>query len=716
MPLLRAERLHPVDRFFDSTLLGMLFSGFLALASTGELDPITLSLTALAFSGRLALLILRRRLELPAAWANAAVILYAAFYPLDYHFLAEDFLVATVRLICFLAVAKGLTVASNRDAVYAILIAFAELLAAALLSVNLLFFLFLSLFLFAGVATLTSWQIRLGAQHVGQPLPIALPRFSRRLLGAAFTASFAIVLFTVALFFVLPRTARAAFQNFVSSRFHLPGFSGNVRLGDIGTLQTSSRTMMHIKVEGRSPQILPYKWRGTALSLFDGQRWTQSRGNSERLKFSFGSLALAPTFSDDAVPRRRTGRRLRYQVQISESGLDTLFVAGVPEYLESNLTSILRQSNGALKTIGDAPSQFRYSVSSYLDPSNGDAAPPPGPEERRLSLSLPPLDPRVAALARSLTQTEPDDWHRARRLEMWLQTNLQYTLELPSSVQPDPIAHFLFDRKKGHCEYFASAHALMLRSLGVPTRVVTGFQGGTFNPVSGWHVVAASDAHSWVEAWIPNNGWTTFDPTPLGGRPAHAPFFAKLSNWIDAADLFWQDWILQYDLERQFKIAAAFDNGGLKNVLSRPSRSRQLRELTATAKAWLLLYGPWLFALVILSSLAWVLTPWLRTRHQERLRRARLQAGQASPSDGAILYRKLLDLLSTQGFTKPASSTPLEFARELPPSETANQVAGFTHAYHRFRFGADRAAAQQMLEHYDAIERHFHQAATEPSS
>ena len=710
MPLLRAERPHPVDRFFEATLLGMLFSGFLALATTGEVDPITISLTALAFFARLALLLLGRRLELPAAWANAAVILYAAFYPLDYHFLAEDFLVATVRLICFLTVAKGLTVLSNRDAVYAVLIAFAELLAAALLSVSLLFFFFLSLFLFSSVATLTSWQVRLGTQ---QPIP-QLPRhFSRRLLGAAFTASFAIILFTVALFFVLPRTARAAFQNLVSSRFHLPGFSSNVRLGDIGTLQTSSRTMMHIKVEGRQPQILPYKWRSTALLQFDGLRWTQSRSSSERLKFSFGSLALA---AEAAVPRRRTGRRLRYQVQISESGLDTLFVAGVPEYLESNLESILRQSNGTLKTIGDAPSQFRYSVSSYLDPSNGDAAPPPSPEERRIALSLPPLDPRVAALARSLTPNEPDDWHRARRLEMWLQTNLEYTLELPATTQADPIAHFLFDRKKGHCEYFASTLAVMLRSLGVPTRVVTGFQGGTFNPVSGWHVVAASDAHSWVEAWIPNNGWTTFDPTPIGGRPAHTPLFAKLSNWIDAADLFWQDWVLQYDLERQFKIAAALDNGGIKRVLSRPSRSRQLRELTAAAKAGLLLYGPWIFALAILGSLAWVLTPWLRVRQQERLRRARLQAGQASPSDGAILYRKLLDLLATQGLKKPDSSTPLEFARELPPSETAHQVAGFTHAYHRFRFGRDRAAAQQMLAHYDAIERHLHQAATEPSS
>ena len=82
----------------------------------------------------------------------------------------------------------------------------------------------------------------------------------------------------------------------------------------------------------------------------------------------------------------------------------------------------------------------------------------------------------------------------------------------------DPLAYFLFERKKGHCEYFASSMAVMLRTLGIPSRVVTGFQSGVYNPMTGWQVIRASDAHSWVEAWIDGRGWTTFDPTPFDHR------------------------------------------------------------------------------------------------------------------------------------------------------------------------------------------------------
>ncbi len=706
MPLIREERRNAVDRFFDAALLAMLLSGYFALASSGELDPITLTITGAAFAARLALFTWQRRLELPAAWANAAVIVYAAFYPIDYGFVSQDFLAATVRMICFLTVAKGLTVVTNRDALYAVLIAFAELLAAALLSASLFFLLFLALFLAAGVATFASWQIRLGAQLAPQSLPILNTRFPARLLATTLTAAFAILLFTVGMFFVLPRTARAAFQNLVSSRYHLPGFSGNVRLGDIGKIQTSSRTMMHVRMEGRAPEILPYKWRGTALSEFDGQRWTQ-RGGAELLRFQYGSLSL-PVRGH----LRRNGTRLRYQVQHSDSALDSLFLAGVPEFIEANLPSVIRQSSGGLRAIGDNHGLLRYSASSFMDASNGDGAPSPGPDERRTLLSLPPLDPRIASLARTLTENEPDDWRRARHLENWLQTSLAYTLELPSTTQTDPIAHFLFDRRRGHCEYFASAHAVMLRSLGIPARVVNGFQGGVRNPVSGWHVISASDAHSWVEAWIPNNGWTTFDPTPAGGRPTHAALFQRLSHLIDAADLFWQEWVMQYDLERQFKLASAIENNRFADSTV-PSLNVRLQRARRQATEWLRQNGLYLLVPVVLIALVWVLAPWARTRHQERLRRSRLSSGAASQSDAAVMYRHLLNLLEKQGLRKPSWYTPLEFVRVIPPSETANLVEGFTHAYNRFRFGADRAAAQQMLKLYDAIERQSRQPAAE---
>ena len=111
---------------------------------------------------------------------------------------------------------------------------------------------------------------------------------------------------------------------------------------------------------------------------------------------------------------------------------------------------------------------------------------------------------------------------KARVIESRLRREYGYTLELLDERQADPLAHFLFERKKGHCEYFASALAVMLRTQGIPSRVATGFLSGTFNPISGWQVIRASDAHSWVEAWIPERGWITRAAawSWLGGRSA----------------------------------------------------------------------------------------------------------------------------------------------------------------------------------------------------
>jgi len=104
-----------------------------------------------------------------------------------------------------------------------------------------------------------------------------------------------------------------------------------------------------------------------------------------------------------------------------------------------------------------------------------------------------------------------------------------YTLQLLSTPVADPLANFLFVRKQGHCEYFASSMAVMLRTLHIPARVVNGFRSDEFNDVTGNYVVRAKNAHSWVEAYFPGYGWTTFDPTPGGdigntGRlgPSHA--------------------------------------------------------------------------------------------------------------------------------------------------------------------------------------------------
>ena len=108
------------------------------------------------------------------------------------------------------------------------------------------------------------------------------------------------------------------------------------------------------------------------------------------------------------------------------------------------------------------------------------------------------LDGRIAKLAADLASQQPSAAESARAIEGYLRRNFGYTTELLEEPVPDPLAHFLFERRKGHCEYFASSMAVMLRTIGIPSRVITGFQSGVYNPISGWQMIRASGRASWM--------------------------------------------------------------------------------------------------------------------------------------------------------------------------------------------------------------------------
>jgi len=698
-----ATRNPAAERLFERALLGLLVSGFLALASTGELPPIVLGLSVAGFTARILLLIFQRSLVAPPVLINSLVILYAGFYPLDFTYVTGEFLGATVRLICFLTVVKGLTFQTDRDAYYAILIGFTQLLAAALLSTSLLFFVFLSLFLFCGVTTFSVWEIRRGGRGARAAVHAESRGFHRRLLVVSFVSSMGILLFTVGLFFVLPRTARAALQNLVSNRFHLPGFGGEVDLRKIGEIQTSSRTIMYVRFPHQG-EILNQRWRGSAMSRFDGQRWTTSGDMAEQIRLRYGTTSI-PIRTHGGRP----GVREKYEVQLTETGMNALFIAGIPEQLEANVGSIAVLSNGTIRTLSDLPPVLRYSVTSFFDTYGGDGTAMLTRDELRRLLEVPAkFDPRVVQLAQTAAGTENNPALQARRLVEFLQRNYGYTLELPAAEQADPIANFLFERKEGHCEYFASSLALMLRSIGIPSRVVTGFQGGALNPLNGWYTVRASDAHSWVEAFIPGNGWTAYDATPLSRQVRTLSLFGRITNLIEAADLFWQDWVLQYDLERQFKLA---------NELEKTRFGTKTRSAIGFAESFqqnLNAAGDWLRANLVLMSmllavglLGWVTGPRVWRRWRERSQRQRLSAGQAGAADATVLYRELLVTLEKNQIRKPGWFTPMEFAEKLPVSELSARVAEFTRAYNRLRFGNDTAAAGEMLAIFDRIRGSF---------
>jgi transglutaminase-like putative cysteine protease len=683
-----------IERFFQLSVLGLVASGYLAVAGSGYLDPPTILLTGLGLLLRALLVTGAVRIEFSDHLVALVTVAYIAFYPIDYFFLSHTFLQATVHLVFFLAVVKILSARTNRDYLYTAAIAFLEILAAAILSASLNFLLFLGIYLLCAIAAFTSAEIRRAMQKPHQIARSGLRRFHARLAGLAAFVTFGILVLTGGLFFLLPRSANATLSHLVSHRIHVPGFSNEVVLGQIGEIKNDSSAVMHIRPDSAGfPDGL--KWRGVALSEFDGRRWFNPRMETKTVRLDNGWTLV--------TDRPRIGNRLFYHVTLNAVDSEALFVAGLPEQLRTEHPGIagmrrdifaeaenevVRGPNDSLRLRFTPPDNFRYAVSSILEAGTSatDHA-ALSSDARQRCLQLHQLDPRVRELAEKVT---------ARAIENHLRSSYGYTLNLPDHQTTDPIAYFLFERRKGHCEYFASAMAVMLRAIGIPARMVNGFQSGTFNPISNQYVIRASDAHSWVEAYLESRGWTTFDPTPADPSARPNELLARFSLWTDAADTFWQDWVLRYDQGRQLILASQLQNS------SRQLRMGWIESWSRSAVQWKSRLGDWSAAhgsalglmIALLAVLVLAGPRVLRSLHMShRVRRVR--EGQASAGDATVLYERMLDLLRHRGFQKPAWFTPREFAASLP-AETGILVDQFTAAYNDLRFGGKLDAAPRL--------------------
>ena len=693
-----------VERFFQFSLLGLVASGYLAVAASGFLDAPTIALTTTGLLLRAILICGLVRLNLSDRLTTIVTIAYAGFFVADYFLLSRDFLVATVHLLFFLAVMKILTAKSNRDYLYTAVIAFLELLAAAILSTNFNFFLFLALYLLFAIAALTSGEIRRSIERSTVTARSALKTFYSRLSLLSALVTLGILTLTAGLFFILPRTAEAAFSRLIAHRVFLPGFSNQVNLGDIGEIKTSSRPMMHIRIWS-ALAVAPMKWRGAALSDFDGKRWTNPSRQPETILVENGHVVLAPAGLHPA------GRRVNYHVDLEALENDTLFFAGTPETLDLGVRALYRTETSSFRLGHAVPQGFHYDVWSLLDdPPEGAPVRFPPPvlplAARQLYLQLPALDGRIGELARSFAASATDDLARARAIERHLRSDYGYTLELPDREVADPLANFLFARRQGHCEYFASSMAVMLRSLGIPARLATGFQSGVYNPVSDLWLVRASDAHSWVEAWIPGYGWTTFDPTPADPNAGGLAWLAQLSLYLDAAETFWQEWVMTYDVARQGTLAYRMEQGVHRAGIRWFDTAVSLRSgWERYVAGWARRFGwqalAWAAGLVALGFAAGPLVRLMRMRQRvERVRR-----GQASVGDATLLYQRMLHILKRRGYQKPPWFTPAEFAASLPRTPLGDSVGEFTGTYNALRFGGHAEAAPRLSILLDRMER-----------
>jgi hypothetical protein len=298
------------------------------------------------------------------------------------------------------------------------------------------------------------------------------------------------------------------------------------------------------------------------------------------------------------------------------------------------------------------------------------------------------LDPRIRELALRLVPPGMDPWEAASKVEAHLQRSYRYTLDLPGEVD-DPLAHFLFTRREGHCEFFSTAMAVLLRAAGIPARNVTGFYGGRWNDSGDYFVVRQGDAHSWVEVYFPGRGWVPFDPTPAGSRGAHASqMWEALVLWFDALEVRWRAWVVDYDLRAQFELLrrAADAVSGIGERLG----GRGGAKLGRAAR--------WVLAGVAAAALLGAAVVALR-RREWRWGGARAAGPDLDGSQRRALqmYRALLARLRRRGKIKPPGLTAREFAELLAKqgAPEAAHVRRVTERYLASRFGGRTLAADE---------------------
>ena len=285
------DRLSGVSRFFEFSLLGLLASGYCAVAGSGAVDLPSLIAAGCAIVIRGLMAAGLVRVEISDRTVAVLTLVYAAFYPVDYFWITHEFLGTTVHLVFYLAIVKILTARTNRDYFFVKVIAFLELLAASVLSTSPSYFVFLALFLLFGIATFSSSEIRRSVQRPGTVCRAGLHNLPVRLGAWSVLIAVGVPALTGALFFLLPRTYRAAFQRLAASGLVTPGFSNEIRLGRTGSIQQSDTPVMHIRIQAAGGQT-NLKWRGGALGEFDGKRWYNSPDAGTLLRSRSGFVWL----------------------------------------------------------------------------------------------------------------------------------------------------------------------------------------------------------------------------------------------------------------------------------------------------------------------------------------------------------------------------------------------------------------------------------------
>ncbi len=481
---------------------------------------------------------------LPNWVLNVMALVYVPVLVLDIQQLSGGGLVGPLaHLLMFAVLAKLFAMTRERDKWQTLVGVLFLFLASAATSTHLT----VVFYLLAFFGLMLLLLVRFACLHIlstygfRDPAPALLP-MGRFLLAAGA----GIVLLAVPFFVLLPRV-RSPYLMLnsagVGGAGETAGFSQDVTLDSLGLVRDNREVVMRLTYD-QPPANQELRFKAGAHDRFSGLSWSRGEG-------SLVSIVRAPGDYDVEISSRAapSGVSIWLQPLIPQRLVLPVTAARVAVAAQSLLLSSGGTADLSLPVSGVLSYRVELAAESVLFAA-----------EPQLSPDSPVLD--VTAVTPAMTELaarvmgDGSSLERVKALERHLAEEYTYTLDFVGRSGKTSLEDFLFRYKSGHCEYFASSMVLLLRSQGIPARLVTGFLGADFNPIEGYYIVRQGNAHAWVEAYLPGEGWRTFDPTPASGRPAatRSTIWTLLAQGADYLTFRWDRYVLSYGFGDQVQL------------------------------------------------------------------------------------------------------------------------------------------------------------------
>jgi hypothetical protein len=640
----------------------------------------------------------------PTLWN---VLLISAFVILliDLTVVSRDLLPAGIHFLVVLLGIKLLTLQQRRDYRHLYVISLMAILASAALTTEAWYVPIFMLYLLTAVWTLLLYHLTQETSEISAavtlPATVACcTTFPSRITYRFFWLTNGIVILTVALtlaiFFLIPRIGVGVLQKTSGEAVRTTGFSDRVDLGTIGSVKQNPQIVMRVELPDQSAGGKDrFYLRGLAYDQYNGRSWSHSGTRQRSLNLvADGTFLVRPPGSH---PLASPSETIRQDILLETLDTSVLFAAPFAELVSGEFLTLQADAMSGIHLPFPPSSRIRYSVTSQvpqLGTNERTASTLAYPDPIRFHYLQVPLGlEQVADLAHRVTQRAATPFEQTQMIQQHLLENYRYSLESEVATLSHPLEEFLFTRKTGYCEHYATAMVVMLRTVGIPARLVTGFLATEWNEYGGYFTVRQRDAHAWVEVYFPHSGWITMDPTPTISAAVATSRWEPLSRLAESVRLQWDRLFVHYSAKDQLAVVHGVREGSdvvrermgrWVSSLGAPIGQAFIR-LTHMAQAFhsgvfglitgTIVVGLSLVLLVLRDRIGlWAVTHLLPKSHPQ------LAIVQ--------LYGRMLRIVERHGVSKPPAATASEFARlvEREWKAAGPMVAVVTALYYQGRF------------------------------